>query len=318
MRITCRCSSCGGTYQVDGQYAGRKIKCPKCAAAIVVTAAAEARAPATTPPRVPAGPNPLKVAEKIESEAPAAVAESEPDEAPEQAGSDAVAIPGLEGVAPKRTALTASKRKHHGKKKAGNRRLWIALGLGVAALAIAGVFVGFALMPSKPGDDDRQHPDHDRGHDHRRDAGTAAVAARALVPLKPSTKFVLNWPESERADAVVQIDGNPMKVPQTGPVEYPLEIRDASHTIHITRKGFAPLVTKQLAREGEQLPPYTVKWFRSFDGWVAGFRGGQAAGRRREEVHLDPLRRLGLVPQQRALDAGGLFQGRISQRPRQG
>ena len=58
----------------------------------------------------------------------------------------------------------------------------------------------------------------------------------------------MNWPESERADAVVQIDGNPMKVPQTGPVEYPLEIRDASHTIHITRKGFSPLVTKQLAR----------------------------------------------------------------------
>ena len=120
MRITCRCSSCGGTYQVDGQYAGRKIKCPKCATAIVVTAAAEARASATTPPKVPKGPNPLKVAEKIESEAPAAeepewswsgkatasaedlAAESGPDKDPEQAGSDAVAVPGLEGVAPKR------------------------------------------------------------------------------------------------------------------------------------------------------------------------------------------------------------------------
>ena len=302
MRITCRCSSCGGTYQVDGQYAGRKIKCPKCATAIVVTAAAEARASATTPPKVPKGPNPLKVAEKIEAETPAAdepewswsaratgspeapaVAESEPDEAPEQAGSDAVAVPGLEGVAPKRTPLTASKRKHHGKKKAGNRRLWIALGLGVAALAIAGVFVGFELMSSKPVTPTDSTPTTIAGTTTDTSAGTAAVAVAPLVPLKPSTRFVLIWPPEERSDAVVQIDGNPRKVPPTGPVEYPLEIRDASHTIHITRKGFAPLVTKQFAREGEQLPPYTVKWFRSFDGWAQDFEDAKrqaAAGKK--------------------------------------
>ena len=138
MRITCHCSSCGGSYQVDGQYAGRKIKCPKCAAAIVVTAVAEVGASATPPSRAPAATNPLRLAEKIGAEAPAAV-QAEPEEAPEEAGSDAVAIPGLEGIAPKHTAVGTAERKHHGK-KSSNSGIWLALGgLGVCALVIAAV-----------------------------------------------------------------------------------------------------------------------------------------------------------------------------------
>ncbi len=43
MPVTCHCSSCGATYQVGQQFVGRKIKCPKCAAAILVAAAAEPR-----------------------------------------------------------------------------------------------------------------------------------------------------------------------------------------------------------------------------------------------------------------------------------
>ena len=50
MRITCRCPSCGAGYQVDEQFVGRKAKCPKSAAAIVVAAAtASPTAPAARP-----------------------------------------------------------------------------------------------------------------------------------------------------------------------------------------------------------------------------------------------------------------------------
>src|SRR5579871_6199236 len=39
MSVLCQCPSCKAKYQVGDQYAGRKIKCPKCSAAVNVPVA---------------------------------------------------------------------------------------------------------------------------------------------------------------------------------------------------------------------------------------------------------------------------------------
>src|SRR5437868_392480 len=39
MSVICQCPSCKAKYQVGDQYAGHKIKCPKCSAAVNVPAA---------------------------------------------------------------------------------------------------------------------------------------------------------------------------------------------------------------------------------------------------------------------------------------
>ena len=262
MRITCRCSSCGGTYQVDGQYAGRKIKCPKCAAAIVVTAAAEARASATTPPKAPKGPNPLRVAEKIEAETPAAdepewswsaratgspeapaVAEAEPEEAPEAGRLGRGGDPRAGGDRAEADSADCSKRKHHGKKKAGNSGLWIALGgLGVAALAIAGVFAGFDDdVLDEDGDAGRQTPTTIAGASTTATAGTPRWPWTPAPP-KPSTRFDLDLAAGgaggRRGDRSTATSGTCRRRARSS-------TRWKSATprtrIHITRKGFRPL-----------------------------------------------------------------------------
>jgi S1-C subfamily serine protease len=236
---------------------------------IVVTAAAEGGVSATTPPPVPAGSNPLRVAQRIESDDPAAV-QSESEQAPKQAGSDAVTIPGLEGVGAKRSALATATRRHHGKKNRSSGRLWLALALGVCALAGGAIVVYVARTNSQTV--------ATAGNATAPSAGTTvgtkepAPPPEPEPPPKPSTKLILTWPESERAGAVVYIDGRAMEVPKAGPVvEYLLEIRPAAHRVRITRAGFRTLDFPRQSTEGDQLPPYPVRWVPSFDGWGQDF-----------------------------------------------
>ncbi len=81
----------------------------------------------------------------------------------------------------------------------------------------------------------------------------------------------MNWPESERADSAVFIDGSRNEVPKTGPVQYPLEVQPGSYKICITRKGYQSLEFPQVSREGERLPPYPVRWILTFDSWGQDF-----------------------------------------------
>ena len=91
------------TYQVDQQYSGRKIKCPKCSAAIVVEAAAGPKPPPAASPRKP--PAPLKTAARIEPENAPAQTPPEQDAAADPLGPGAVAVPGLDGIIPQRSPL---------------------------------------------------------------------------------------------------------------------------------------------------------------------------------------------------------------------
>ena len=56
-------------------------------------------------------------------------------------------------------------------------------------------------------------------------------------------------------------------MPKTGPVQYPLEVQPGSYKICITRKGYQRLDFPRMSREGEQLPPYPVRWIPTFDSW---------------------------------------------------
>jgi S1-C subfamily serine protease/thioredoxin-related protein/DNA-directed RNA polymerase subunit RPC12/RpoP len=280
MGITCRCSSCGATYQVDQQYAGRKIKCPKCSAAIVVEAAGP-KPPAATPPRKP--PAPFKTGARIEPEDAPAQPPPEQDAAPDPLGPGAVVLPGLEGIVSQRSPLGAPLRRRHAKKKADNSRLWIAAGLGAGALALAAVVIAVVIL-NKPGLGKTAATPPDS-----KQSGPHAATAPPAEPPKPSAKLVLNWRESERADAEVYIDDSFKEVPKSGPVEYPLEIQSASHKIRITRKGYHTLEFLRLSTSEETLPPYPVKWFRSFDAWEQDFEKAKAkaAGKKYVLVFFD-------------------------------
>lgn len=52
MSVVCQCPSCKAKYQVGDQYAGHTIKCPKCSAAVVVAAVAQATNPIAAAPKI--------------------------------------------------------------------------------------------------------------------------------------------------------------------------------------------------------------------------------------------------------------------------
>ena len=149
MPVTCHCSSCGATYQVGEQFAGRKIKCPKCAAAILVAA---------WPPRpkTMAAAKPLKRAARIEADdaaagAPAGAAAAAAGRREEPLVPGRSGDPGLSDVTPSYAAggrsIPMLPPKRRSPARASSRGLWIGGGvlLGAAGL-IAALIVTLVLV----------------------------------------------------------------------------------------------------------------------------------------------------------------------------
>ena len=174
-----------------------------------------------------------------------------------------MAIPGLDGMAVKHSAAGHPTRKHHAKKSGNQSVLWITAGVGVTALAFAAIIAMVAMNSTKQGAENPVAASPVQSQ--------PAAPAAPPKPTRPTTLLVLTWPESERADAAVFVDGSRREVPKTGPVEYPLEVQPGSYKIYITRKGFQRLEFSRLSHEGDQLPPYPVRWIPNYDNWGQDF-----------------------------------------------
>ena len=295
MRITCRCSSCGASYQVDQQFAGRKIKCPKCAAAIIVAAVAEspptaaarpvkspagtpAAAKATSSPKSPAA-SPAKVKPAApKSPAPVAaasaksVAASRPKVAvaakPKAAAgldADLMKIPGLEGVAAGHARPSLGLPRLHVKKKpAGNGPLWLALGL-LGGVVVLTVCIVAAVMIMQKGPPASTTPKAET---------VAAGWKKPPAKRPPSTTLELKWRELERVGGGITVDGDPVDLPAKGDVELELEVRSASHKICLTRPGYQTIEFSRMSAADEPQNDLTVRWIplpRGFDDWLQDF-----------------------------------------------
>ena len=150
MRMTCHCASCGATYQVDEQFAGRKIKCPKCSAAIVVTAAAE-DAEVFPAKKSASAAKPLKTAQRVGSGPAVPPLPRPPAETPPPLAPGGLDIPGLGDFSVPYSSRGHAATKSPARKKpaqGGNRGLWIGVGLGAGFLIVAlGIVLVVVLMP---------------------------------------------------------------------------------------------------------------------------------------------------------------------------
>ena len=224
MPVTCHCTLCGATYQVGQEFAGRKIKCPKCAAAIMVTAAVEPKRVAAAP-KTAAGAKPLKTAARIEADDPPPLPPPVPSlrrqVAEEPLVPGGVEIPGLSDVPSYASRGRSVPRLPPKRKKSGlgaNPGLWIGIGVGACGL-IAAVIITLVLVlgsSTKPAVVAVSQPAKATEKPHKGEAPKA--------PSAPANTLILNWIEAEREGAEIFLDGQPVGVPKTDTVKLTLPV----------------------------------------------------------------------------------------------
>ena len=188
MEIRCHCTACGAAFRVRDEFAGKRIKCVKCGAAVGVPqlVPAGSAAPASQPPPVKMPP-PVK---------PPALAQEEG--LADLIGLSSKAVP----VPPAASARSgrAVRKKSHG------WQTWhtlVAAGVGVAAA------VGLVVMLAWPtAEDSATH-------------GKPAAAPPPVAAVQFGV-LVLELPEAERSGASVLIDDEKKEVAAKGPLEYRL------------------------------------------------------------------------------------------------
>ena len=241
MPVVCQCPSCKAKYELGDQYAGRKIKCPKCGAAVTVPVAAAKpplpvatavsspssadkasslssnSAPAAVTTRVvKAEPLPAKPLPRVKesSEELAAVDQKTAVEQEIQPGGDdgldflgQPALghrPAKGGPSPLKAATPHVRKKY---RKSAPPWMLAAIGGGVLA-AIALVGAAFYFSQTKP---------------DSAVIGSGKKPARPQVnPNVPLLTFNFDWLENERRDATLTVNGEPKDVPVSGAVEYKL------------------------------------------------------------------------------------------------
>jgi S1-C subfamily serine protease/thioredoxin-related protein/DNA-directed RNA polymerase subunit RPC12/RpoP len=268
MPVTCHCSACGATYQVGEQFAGRKIKCPKCAAAIVVAAAG---------PQTPAAPKPLKTAARIEADEPPPLSPAVPPLPRQPAASQeplvpgGLEIPGLANVARSRGAPRLPPRRKSG--LAANPGLWIGVGVGTGGL-IAAVAIAVLLIS--------RQTTSVAANDAGKPAEKTHTEEAPPPPAVPTATLILNWMESDRDGAQLFLDGQPVEVPKTGTVRLPLIVRAAQHQIRLVRKGYEPLVFFRACAASDDQTDYTPNWVPlapDYHDWRQNFEEAKSLAR---------------------------------------
>ena len=262
MSVICQCPSCKAKYQVGDQYAGHKIKCPKCSAAVNVPVAA------------PSAPVVPVVADSVDADEEMALAQSGDDgldflnddaaAAPihrgERSGKhrakahdssvlgDKLAKPEIDGKASASGQGLHDKGHHLKKKKKSGSGLLIA-GIVGGFLAAVGVIGGviYVSLRAKP-------------------AGSAAASEDkkpgkpAIDPNVPMLSFTFKWPESERSDATLTVNGDLTAVPDSG--EFKIKLPKVPRPYHfvLERKGF---VKQEFSRPLTEDDDYNVTQWQS-------------------------------------------------------
>ena len=185
--IHCRCPACGATIKVGQQHLGRKAKCPRCSAPIVI-----------------------------------------PAEEPESGFPHIVTDVPESGPGPRPGSSAA------GRGRTGDRtfRLGFLISAAAVVLLVAAIGVFFlrrSAEDSAPKAQVRRPPSPPT-------AGSPDAPAR---PEGTHSTLVLDWPEGERTESIVEIDGSEQRVPSSGPVKF--DVKPGEHRIVLLRRGYEPI-----------------------------------------------------------------------------
>jgi DNA-directed RNA polymerase subunit RPC12/RpoP len=192
MAIHVQCSACGAKFQAADKFAGKRVKCPKCSAAILV--AEQSRQPAGQATSVKEEPQPISFACRCGKElrvkaelagkhvkCPACgLALTVPGSPPAAASADGALDLGqlAAGEAGTATTLGVPVLQAEHKRQPSRTRLVVALSVGVGAAVLALLLV-FLLWPSKE--------DKEVAKPHALRPGQSAEAAKA-TPAAPAAK----------------------------------------------------------------------------------------------------------------------------------
>lgn len=262
MEIVCRCTSCSARFKVDAKAAGKKARCPNCAAIVVVPAANTPSAPTSpgshghkaaagegTSSRFlesePAadGATSLDYTELSgvkfggpEGSASASGAGQSPSVVINRYEDDVSPPPIMETHATepspagaplvtKRARVTERSSSANSRPPRGSRLLLWVLAGGFLALGIA---VGTIVWLVS-----------------RLDKGDSSVS-----PLSGKTSLAIDWPEGERKGAALTIDGHDQSLDRPGPLDVPLA--EGTHRLTIRRRGYEQIDYGFTLRRGEQ------------------------------------------------------------------
>jgi thioredoxin-related protein len=282
MSVICQCPSCKAKYQVGDQYAGHKIKCPKCSAAVNVPAAAQTPSPVA----------PIVAADSEDADEEMAFAQGGDDNLDflkgesgsrinygersgkqRVSGNDSSVLSGELGKSGIGSRSSVIGRGHHPmrKKKSGSGLL-IAGIVGVC-LAIVGVVGGviFVQWQAKAGGSTTV------SNDKKPDKP-------AVDPSVPMINFTFKWPENERSGATLMVNGELTAVPASG--EFKIKLPKVSQAYHfvLERKGYSK---QEFSRPLTEDDDYTVKWESNnhgVDDWEQDFDAAKKAAGQSKNV----------------------------------
>ncbi len=272
--IICRCDSCTARFKIDAKFAGRKAKCPKCTAVVLVPGTAVAGSTTSTstvvPPSTPAtaAPPPSRTAPPKATAAPVAAAAPaaipptasasappprrpavaatppalpQPTEPPVSLGEPSPAAIFTVSDGPKNHADgvalatgSSSGSAPYTRKKTANNLPVILAAVGALVLLALGGTIFGGLYVAGVFDS----------------APTKNGLASRPKTGQVKTGVLINWTPAERKGGSVTIDGKPVPLPAIGDVEYPLAA--GQHEILLRRRGYEPIDATVTVTDGQR------------------------------------------------------------------
>jgi len=281
MSVICQCPSCKAKYQVGDQYAGRKVKCPKCSGVVVVPALAQPlvqavptlTSPTKSPRTVAISPADSASEDQVADRAPSAddglaFLADEPagpqrraaaklrgaTDVAEQASiedgaatvaSDAASLSGLADRSPK-TKGDPPSLPHHSKKKKKNLPAWLIptiSAVGAAAILAIGSAIYLTFFTASKSKSESGSTAGSSTASGGKNSGKAGKV-EPKVPL-----LSIDWPENQRVGALLFVNDDKKDIPATGPIEIPLPPSNTQYRFRLERRGFQP---KKFARASQQ------------------------------------------------------------------
>lgn len=274
MQIICQCPACQARFKVDGKYAGKKARCPKCqqiapvplappepepTIAMPAPAPAPASRPVYGPPPIHSVPLPPSHMPGLRS-GPALATAEPPPPPPEPETTVAFTPPATTNA--DFPALQVNAQPRVGQSKSGTKTLTtgkrpskslvpLAVAGSVAALLFVGGVVGGTV--------------YFRNH-------AAAQVAKGGKGTATATALILDWPESERDQASLMIDGRREPFAKAGELRFARS--PGKHRVSIQRRGFEPFETEVDLAKGATA--HVAPQWQSPAVAAAGFSGGPA------------------------------------------
>lgn len=266
MDIICTCSSCNARFKVGEQAAGKKARCPKCSTIIAVPpeqlsqAGQPAQAASAQPAPIPESATVTRTPDAAATQASASQAgpfwppsttgdkrAESPETQPTSGRAAEADTPSLainfkpRGSAAAVPAVAPAPATPSRKAKINLLPFIAGGGIAVTVLALA---VG-AYLFSGGNPEQAKRPTDKKA---KRTVPTSTAATATLV---------VEWPESERDQSLMDVDGKNVPIPKTGPIE--VKINEGDHKVNIFRVGYEQIV-HQFKVDEEETESFSPKW----------------------------------------------------------